>query len=88
MEWLKPSQAFAARWWAYIDWCMNAEMQAPICRPFWTWVMIAFLAVGALVTIWVAVKIITYRIKLAAALNAEAERMRIADETTMQAYTL
>ncbi len=50
--------------------------------------MIAFLAVGALVTIWVAVKIITYRIKLAAALNAEAERMRIADETTMQAYTL
>ena len=81
MEWLKPTQTFVARWWAYIDWCTNAEMQAPICRPFWTWAMIAFLAIGALVGVWVAARIISYRIKLAAALRAEAERMRVADET-------
>jgi hypothetical protein len=85
-QWLKPTQAFMTKWWAYIDWCLNADLQAPVCRPFWSWVMIALLAVGALIVIWAVVKYIAYGIKLAAALRAEAYRMGVADAETIKAH--
>ncbi len=52
-------------------------MQAPVCRPFWTWIMIAVFTIGALVLIVVVWKIVSYKIKLAAALNAERQRAHI-----------
>ena len=76
MEAVKPVQVWLASWWTYIDWCWNADMQAPICRPFWTWVSIGLLALGALLILWLVAKIISYRMKLAAALRAEAERQK------------
>ena len=65
------------QWAAYMGYCIEQPLQVPVCRPFWTWVMIAvlaFVAVICLVAIW---KVVTYRIKLAAALKAEEARARI-----------
>ena len=78
--------AFVASWWAYIDFCLDADLQAHVCRPFWTWVTIALIAIGALVLLWVAVKLVSYRLKLRAALNAEAQRMAIADPDPVDSH--
>jgi hypothetical protein len=64
----------AAQWWAYISWCAEADIRAPICRPFWTWVAMACAVVGVLGLVWIAAKGVSYRIKLAAAVRAEEER--------------
>ncbi len=77
MEWLKAIEAMAAPWWAYISWCMEADIQAPVCKPFWTWVAIACATAGTLGLAGIAYRIVSYRIKLAAALRAEEERQRM-----------
>ena len=76
MEAVNATQVWLASWWTYVDWCWNAGIHAPICRPFWTWASIALVALGVLLLAWVAARIISYRTKLAAALKAEAERQR------------
>ena len=65
------------QWMTYILFCIDQPMQTPICEPFWTWVMIALFSSSALIAIVVAWKFVSYRMKLAAALKAEAERARI-----------
>jgi len=65
------------QWLTYGSYCVEQPMQAPACKPFWTWVMIGVLAFAALMLIVVAWKIVSYKIKLAAALKAEEERGRI-----------
>jgi hypothetical protein len=62
---LDAGQAFIAKSWPYIDWCLNAEIQTPVCRPFWMWVMFASLGVGALAVVWITIEVISYRLKLA-----------------------
>ena len=74
MEPVKATQVWLTSWWTYADWCLRADYQAPICKPFWTWASIALLALGALLLVWVAASFISYRMKLAAALRAQAER--------------
>jgi len=76
MDWVKPLEAWARQWWTYIDWCLEADMNAPICRPFWTWVVMGCGAVAALGIVFVAVRLVSYRVKLAVALRAEEERSR------------
>ena len=83
---LDADQAFIAKSWAYLDWCLNADIQTPVCRPFWMWVMFALLGVGALAVVWITIEAISYRLKLAAALRAEAYRASVADEDTMRAH--
>ena len=65
------------QWFTYISYCVEAPMRAPVCRPFWTWTMIAVLTIGALVLTVVIWKIVSYRIKLAAALKAEEQRAHV-----------
>lgn len=77
MEWFRAIGEIARQWWIYFDWCIEADIRAPICRPFWEWVLIACGAVGFLALAFVAVKFVSYRIKLAAALRAEEERQRM-----------
>jgi hypothetical protein len=86
MEWLKAIEAIIRQWWTYATWCVEADMRAPICRPFWTWVVLACAAVGFLGLVWIAAKVISYRIKLAAALKAEEARNRVADAETLREY--
>jgi hypothetical protein len=74
MEWLKAIESIASQWWIYVTWCMEADIRAPICRPFWTWVLIGCAASGFLGLVWIVVKIVSYRIKLAAAIRAEEAR--------------
>ena len=74
MDWVKPFQAWAQQWWAYATWCLEHDFGAPVCRPFWTWVTIACGAVVVLGVVFIAGKIVSYRLKLAAALRAEEER--------------
>lgn len=87
MDWIKPTQAFIERWWAYIDWCLKAEIHAPVCQPFWSWATGALLGIVILAVVWAVAKFISYRIKLAAALRAEEEREAVADEDTMREHT-
>ena len=44
------------------------------------------LALGGLGVVWVGIKLVSYKIKLAAALRAEEERSAIADEETMKQH--
>ena len=74
------------QWYAYFDFCIGNPLDAPVCRPFWTWVMIAFLAVGTLIVIWVGWKILGYQLKLRAARRAQMLRDAIADEDTMEQH--
>src|SRR5688572_18091943 len=52
-------------------------MQAPACKAFWGWVMVGVFALGALLLTFVAWKILSYRLKLAAARKAAAERAHV-----------
>lgn len=49
--------------------------------------MVTLYGTGGLVVVWLATMFISYRLKLAAALKAEAARMRISDEDTMKQHT-
>lgn len=86
MEWFRPIGDIVRQWWIYITWCVEADIRAPICRPFWTWVSIASAVVGFLALAIIVVRFISFRIKLAAAMRAEEARNRVADRETMQRY--
>jgi len=77
MAWLKAIESIAAQWWIYITWCVEADIHAPICKPFWTWVLMACASVAVLGLVFITAKIVSYRIKLAAALRAEEQRQRM-----------
>jgi hypothetical protein len=72
-HWLNVLQ----QWLTYCLYCVGRSIQAPECKPFWTWVMIGFLAFGALVLVVMASKIVSYKFRLAAALKAEEQRARV-----------
>lgn len=65
------------QWFAYVSYCAGEPMRAPVCGPFWTWAMIAVFAIGALLLMVAIWKIVSYKIKLAAARRAEQERNRV-----------
>ena len=65
------------QWMTYVSYCAGQPLQAPACKPFWTWVMIALLSCGALTILVIAWKFVSYRLKLAAALRAGEERARV-----------
>jgi hypothetical protein len=71
--WLKVAQ----QWHAYATHCAGQPMQVPVCRPFWTWVMTAAFVFSALTVLIVGWKIISYRMKLAAALRPDAARQYV-----------
>ncbi len=80
-------EQMAIRFWNYLDACLNLPMSAPACRSLWEIVMYAAFALGAVLLSWVAWVFIDYRLKLRAALRAQAERERIADAETMAKHT-
>lgn len=71
--WLKSLQ----QWFAYVSYCIEQPMQAPVCRSFWTWVMIGAFAIGVFTVIVIAWKLISYKLKYAASLRAQAARERV-----------
>lgn len=73
---LEPYLAYAAQ-------CFPLPMQTPACRPFWTWLMIGSFSLSAVIALAIIWKIVSYRLKLAAALRAQEERDRLPDEATM-----
>lgn len=75
------------RLWAYLASCWELPMNAPVCIPFWEKVMVGCFAIGAAITLWLCWQFISYRLKLAAALKAQAERDRVADPETMKRHT-
>jgi hypothetical protein len=77
VEILNRSLKILEQWVAYFGYCIEHPLQAPVCRPFWTWTMIGLFAIGALGAIIVIWKIISYKLKLAAALRAQAKRERV-----------
>lgn len=77
---------WALAWQRYIEACLGLPIATPNCRPVWEWVMIAGFTIGGLLLAWVIWQFISYRLKLAAALRAQAEREAIAPPEVMDAY--
>ena len=73
-------------WLGYLLACWNLPMQAPACRPLWYWVMVASLAIGTLLLLWVCWRVVDYRMKLAAAVKAEERRQAIAPPEVMERF--
>lgn len=65
------------QWSIQLSSCFGQPMQAPECRPFWIWIMLGLFATGAIAIGYAVWKIISYQLKLAAALKAQAERERV-----------
>jgi hypothetical protein len=72
------------QWFEYVSYCAGEPMQAPVCRPFWTWAMIAVFAIGALLLIVAVWKIVSYKMKLAAARQAERRRAHVDTDAIAQ----
>lgn len=72
-SWLDAVQ----QWTAYFSYCAEQALRAPVCRPFWTWIAVALLSLGALAITLTAWKYFSYRRKLAAAAAAEAARAHV-----------
>jgi len=73
------------RWWAYVEFCLEAALTAPVCRPFWTWSVIALLGLGAVTCVAIAWRYLSWRHQHKVAQRAYEQRMSVADEATMQA---
>lgn len=74
------------RWVDYLGMCATLPMSAPACHSLWETVMYASAATGILLAGWFVWKLIDYRMKLAAALRAQAERESVADPDTMHEH--
>lgn len=77
MEIAKAWLDYLLQWVAYSTYCIEQPISAPACRPFWTLAMFAFFGIGGLIVIVIAWRIVSHRLKLAAALRAEQERAKI-----------
>jgi hypothetical protein len=77
MEVAKPWLDYLLQWVAYATYCIEQPISAPVCRPFWTLAMFAFIGIGGLVVIVIAWRIVSHRRRLAAALRAERDRAKI-----------
>jgi len=77
VELVKAWLAYLLQWTTYGWYCLEQQMQAPACTPYWTVIMLAFSGTGALIALVFAWKIVSYRRQLAAALRAEQERAKI-----------
>lgn len=78
------SQVKALTTYAYT--CASMPINAPICFDFWMMIACACVITGCAVLIWCASKWLDYRMKLKAAIKAQADRERIADPETMRQY--
>ena len=79
-----------ASWWksldpivAYVSFCFAEPMYGTVCRPFWTWVVIGVFAFGLLMLLMAVWHLVAYQLKVKAALRAQQERDRVADEETL-----
>lgn len=77
MDGFKNAQQLGESWWHFFDYCFNHNPTALICEPFWTKVICAFIAVGAIAVLYGAWRYIDYRRKYAQALRAEWEREQV-----------
>lgn len=73
----------ADRLFQYVMMCSNLPMTAPACRPLWMIVVYVCAAAGTLLLLWAIWQIISYRLKYAAALRAQAAREAIAAPEVM-----
>lgn len=78
-SWWKALEPF----FVYVSYCFPQPIQTPVCRPFWTWLIIGSFAFSALTVLIVIWKIVSFKLKLAAALRAQEERDRMPDDETM-----
>jgi hypothetical protein len=71
----------------YLSMCATLPISAPACYAVWETVMYASAAAGILLAGWFIWKLFDHKQKLAAALRAQQEREKVADETTMRQNT-
>ncbi|MDH3288855.1 MAG: hypothetical protein OEP48_14190 [Betaproteobacteria bacterium] len=80
MKAIELTQQWFGQWFAYLSACFELPMTAPICRPAWTLAAIGSAAIAGVLTLWLLWRLIDYKLKLRAALRAQAERDRIDHE--------
>ena len=74
---IDAGQQWFAQWFAYLAACLDLPMTAPVCRPFWIWIVIATSGLAVSLALWLLWRIISYKLKWRAALRAQAERDKI-----------
>lgn len=63
--------------WEYLFWCIQAEISAPVCRPFWIGVLITSFALAGLIASWMLWALFSEWRKRRAAVRARELRDRI-----------
>ncbi len=74
MKTVDDIQRFFESWMSYLATCLSLPMDAPVCRAFWQWVMIAALGIGAWLFAATAWKIIGDAIRMRRLRRLMAER--------------
>lgn len=75
--------AAAQQWLQWLLNCSLLPMTAIECRPFWQWVIYAGAGIAVAIVAWVIWTQIDYKLKYAAAMQAQVDRKHIADTETM-----
>jgi hypothetical protein len=71
----------------YLGMCATLPMSAPACHALWETVMYACAAIGLLLAGWFIWKLIDQKRKLAAALQAQQEREKVAAPAAMRQHS-
>lgn len=77
-------EGFIQQWGAYVLFCIDAPYSALACRSFWNWVVALSWGSGGLLLTWIVWKFVDYKLKYSAALRAQLERERVAEEDVME----
>jgi len=73
-------------WRAHVSWCLDAGIGTAACKPFWTWVMVAAVAIGLLILWTLLARLLRpFRIWIEE-LRLRARDRKIADPETMARY--
>ncbi len=82
---LEPYWERLGRMLVYAQFCAESEMRAPVCRDFWTWGVIASIAVATLVLLYIARRILKQQLEFRRNKKRLAARAIIAPDEVIQA---
>lgn len=62
---------------AYLMFCFDMPIATPVCQPMWIWAMLGALAFAAVMLTMIIWQLVSYRLKVKAAFEAEARRQAV-----------
>jgi hypothetical protein len=73
-------------WRDHVSWCLDAGIGTAACKPFWTWAMVAAVAIGLLILWTLLARLLRPFLIWIAELRLRARDRKIADTETMARY--